>query len=91
MVKRQHRIPIKSAQQPVRNKMGGLGQGVVLQVKFEPGLAGQFHLRQQQKPFVGDDVSHLPEIKSIANAQAAFLPAATIQTISADQLIYQAT
>ena len=59
-------IPIDSTPKPFGQEMRGLDQFVGLNVKFQPGPAGDFHLSQQQKPFVFPYVRDFPEIKRIS-------------------------
>lgn len=64
------------AEQPVGDEMGGLGEGLALQIELQPGLAGQLHLGKQQEALVRHDVGHLPEIKGIADTQGVAHPPA---------------
>jgi hypothetical protein len=58
--------------------MGSLHQNLVLQIKFKPGLAGQFHLREQKQALIRHKVGNLPEIKSISDTEIGSVPAAPV-------------
>ena len=90
MVERQHRVPVEPAEQPVGDEMGGLGEGLALQIELQPGLAGQLHLGEQQEALVRHDVGHLPEIQGIADTQGVAHPPAAVQAVAAHQLVHQA-
>ena len=49
--------------------MGGLHELLWLYVKFQPGLAGNFHLRVEQQPLAFLDIHNLPEIKGVTDPE----------------------
>jgi len=71
--------------------MSGLQQGMTLNVKFKPRLAGQLHLGKQQKAFVWFHINDLPEIQRITNPQICRISSAPIQPVTSKNFVYKSS
>ena len=73
LVQGKHGVPVCAAQQPFGIERGCLPNhgagGIARHLKFQPGVAREFHLRGQPQTVIGLDRLYTPEVHRIANAQ----------------------